>query len=297
MHAGRVAALMTGRALACPAVALRTAVNGTLRSRRLAHDDRARFDDEHPALNQSPGHRRSCAREDTGIGLARDPHPLGRRSLVEALEIGETHRLEFVHANRNRACFARGAPDRPKATTKHLAADVTRDDGPGHTITSICSQSRCVNCPTRVRCEGQRIRLSRYLRKCPRRERRISRCGDTPDRRNSATARGLRKPGCVSSEVVGVARIQGSAWLDRGPGAPHREYLHPHATGENEVRRRGGTAVRPARGPAGLLGLRRTGHCGIVRARRRGAGSAEPCTDTHALPDVQGADARSAPPT
>jgi len=136
---------MTGRALACPAVALRTAVNGTLRSRRLAHDDRARFDHEHPALNQSPGHRRSCAREDAGISLPRYAHPLGRRSLVEALEIGETHRLEFVHTNRNRASLAGGPPNRPKAATEHLAADVTRNDGPGHTIKSICSQCRRVN--------------------------------------------------------------------------------------------------------------------------------------------------------
>ena len=145
MHAGRVAALMTGRALACPAVASRTAVDGTLRSRRLAHDDRAGFDDEHPALNQSPGHRQLCAREDAGIGLARHAHPFGRRILVEALEIGETHRLEFVHANRNRVGLAGGAPDRPKAATEHLAADATRDDGPGHTIKSICSQCRRVN--------------------------------------------------------------------------------------------------------------------------------------------------------
>jgi hypothetical protein len=145
MHAGRVAALMTGRALACPAVASRTAVDGTLRSRRLAHDDRARFDDEHPALNQGPSHGRSCPREDAGIRLPRHPHPLGRRILVEALEVGETHRLEFVHANRNRAGLARGAPDRTKAATEYLAADVTRDDGPGHTITSICSECRRVN--------------------------------------------------------------------------------------------------------------------------------------------------------
>jgi len=140
MHAGRVAPLMMGRTLAGPAVASRTAMNGTLQSRRFAHDDRARFDDEHPALNQGPGHRRSCAREDAGIRLARHPHPFGRRILIEAIEVGEPHGLEFVHANRHRVGLAGGAPDRPKAATEHPGADATRDDGPGHTIKSICSQ-------------------------------------------------------------------------------------------------------------------------------------------------------------
>jgi hypothetical protein len=52
--------------------------------------------------------------------------------VIEALEVGETYRLELVHANREGAGFAVGAPDRPKAATEHLAADATRDDGPGH---------------------------------------------------------------------------------------------------------------------------------------------------------------------
>jgi hypothetical protein len=141
MHAGRVAALMTGRALACPAVASRTAMDGTLRSRRLAHDDRARFDDEHPALNQSPGHCRSCAREDAGIGLARHPHPFSRRVLVEPFDIGETDRLHFIQANRHRVGLARGSPDGAEPQALQAAAYATGDDWTRHVFRAYAHKS------------------------------------------------------------------------------------------------------------------------------------------------------------
>lgn len=118
--------------MAGSALPSRSAVDGALGRRRGVFDHRPRSDHQHPGFEEAGSDGVPGSRENPSVGLARDPHALGRRVLVEPLEVGETDGLEFVEANRDRVGFARGLPDGAESAALQAAADVAGHQGTRH---------------------------------------------------------------------------------------------------------------------------------------------------------------------
>jgi hypothetical protein len=109
-------------------------VDGALGRRRGVFDHRPRPDQEHPGFEEAGGYGVPGSCENPRVGLPRHPHALGRRVLVEPLEVGETDGLEFVEANRHRVGFARRLSDGAEAPAFDVAADATEDNGTRHVL-------------------------------------------------------------------------------------------------------------------------------------------------------------------
>jgi hypothetical protein len=109
-----------------------SSVDGALGRRRGVFDHRPRSDHQHPGFEEAGSHGVPGSRENPRVGLPRHPHALGRRILVEPLEVGETDGLEFVQANRHGVGLARGLSDGAEAPAFHVAADAAEDHGTRH---------------------------------------------------------------------------------------------------------------------------------------------------------------------
>jgi hypothetical protein len=132
MRAALTAGGAPGGAVAGSAVPACAVVNGALGRRDGIFDHRSRLDQEHPAIDETRGHGVPGAREDARVGLARHPHALGCRILVEPLEIAKADGLEFVEADHHRVGPARGPADGTKAPARQAAADTTGDQRTRH---------------------------------------------------------------------------------------------------------------------------------------------------------------------
>jgi hypothetical protein len=95
-------------------------------------DHRAGLHHQHLALDQAGGDGVSSTREDTGVGLSGDGHPLGGRVLIETFEVGKPDGLEFIESDTDGLGFPHRAANRPKAPPLQLVVNATWNDWARH---------------------------------------------------------------------------------------------------------------------------------------------------------------------
>jgi hypothetical protein len=109
-------------------------MNRTLGRRRRIFDDRPRFDQEHPGLEQAGCNGVPGPRQDPGVRLPGHTHALGRRVLVQSLEVGKPDGFQFVEGDRQRVGPSGMLPDRPESTARQAASNASWNHGSRHLL-------------------------------------------------------------------------------------------------------------------------------------------------------------------